>query len=252
VLRVGVVGPLAVDVPRVAVRRGALDAFGGLPLVLVSARSVDLPSVAAAAAAHPDTHYAYVGRSTKGMRRPNLVGVVFRDAQAASLAGMVTALVLEEQGGTEPRAAWVGPVERPLADAFAQGIHRTVPSAVVLHGWSRRDPARCKEAALATLARGAVVVAAHGGLCAEAAAAAAHEHNRIAVALTDFELPRVAVATIVREAAGDRYHGGEDLVFGAASGAVGIRRLDPRISSDVALRARAAAQELAGGLRPTG
>jgi hypothetical protein len=41
-------------------------------------------------------------------------------------------------------------------------------------------------------------------------------------------------------------------VFGAASGAIGIRRLDPLISPATAVRARAAAEELASGLRPTG
>jgi len=41
-------------------------------------------------------------------------------------------------------------------------------------------------------------------------------------------------------------------VFGARSGAIAVRTLDPRISPQVAVRARAAAQQLANGLRPTG
>jgi len=40
-------------------------------------------------------------------------------------------------------------------------------------------------------------------------------------------------------------------VFRAASGAIGVRRLDPRIPSDLALQARTAAQQLASGRRPT-
>jgi len=122
----------------------------------------------------------------------------------------------------------------------------------VLHGWSKRNPARCKEAALATLVRGAVVVMAHDGLCAEAVASAAHDQNDVALALTDFELPSVAASLVARDAVAGVFRGGEDIVFGAASGAIGVRRLDPRISADVALQARAAAQELASGVVPAG
>jgi hypothetical protein len=65
-------------------------------------------------------------------------------------------------------------------------------------------------------------------------------------------LPDVPATQVARDAVGGVYHGGEDLVFGAASGAVGIRRLDPRISPTTAVRARAAAQELASGRPPSG
>jgi hypothetical protein len=62
----------------------------------------------------------------------------------------------------------------------------------------------------------------------------------------------VAAAVVVRDAVAGVFHGGEDLVFGAGSGAIGVRRLDPLISPATAARARAAAEELASGLRPTG
>ena len=74
----------------------------------------------------------------------------------------------------------------------------------------------------------------------------------MALALTHFELPSVAAGLVARDAVTGVFHGGEDLVFGASSGAIGVRRLDSRISADVALRARAAAQELASGIPPTG
>jgi hypothetical protein len=48
------------------------------------------------------------------------------------------------------------------------------------------------------------------------------------------------------------FRGGEDLVFGASSGAIGVQHLDPRISPDIVARARVAAQQLAAGLRPSG
>jgi hypothetical protein len=42
------------------------------------------------------------------------------------------------------------------------------------------------------------------------------------------------------------------MVFDAASGAIGVRRLDPRVPPDLAVRARTAAQDLAEGRRPSG
>jgi hypothetical protein len=65
--------------------------------------------------------------------------------------------------------------------------------------------------------------------------------------LSDFESRDVVTSLIARDAAAGVYHGGEDLVFGAASGAIGVGALDPRISLATLVRARAAAQQLASG-----
>jgi basic membrane lipoprotein Med (substrate-binding protein (PBP1-ABC) superfamily) len=242
--RVGVVGPLSVHVARAAADRRPLRAVADDPLVLVDARVQPLGTVATVAAAHPASHFALVGASTKDERVANLVGLVLRDDTAARLAGAVAALVASSQGGAAPRVAWVGPEERKVAAAFGRGVRDAAPSVSVLHQWSRSDPARCKEAALTAIDRGAVVVAAHRGLCAVAAASGAHERNVPALAVGDFELPSVAAALLVRDALGGVYHGGEDIVFGATTGAIGVRRLDPLIPADVAAQARATAQDL--------
>lgn len=252
-LRVGVLGPLDLSVPGASIdHAAALEALAHDSVVIAPANRTSLASVAAAATANPGSHYAYLGGSTKVERHANLVGVVLRDDQAALLGGIVAGLVLDDQGGSEGRVAWVGPQEQKLADAYAEGVHRIVPGATVLHGWSKRQPARCKEAALATVARGAVVVMAHGGLCAEAAASAAHDQNRIALSLADFQVPAIPAAAIVRDAVAGVFHGGEDLVFGITSGAIAVASLDPRITADTAIRARSSAQELANGLRVSG
>jgi hypothetical protein len=131
-------------------------------------------------------------------------------------------------------------------------VHEQSPRTTVLRGWSETSPAACKEAAIAAIGRGARIVIAHGGRCAQAAAAGAHDRNLVAFALEDFELPEVAAAQTARDALGGVYHGGEDIVFGARSGVIGIRRLDPRISPEVAVQARAVAQELVSGRRRAG
>jgi basic membrane lipoprotein Med (substrate-binding protein (PBP1-ABC) superfamily) len=251
-LRVGVVGPLAVRVPGVVAERGTLDEVAGDPLVLVSAEVADAATVAAAAADNPTSHFALVGGSSKGYHRPNLVGLVLDDKQAAALGGLVAGLVAAEQGGANARAAWAGPVERPLAEAFTRSAQDEQPGTTVLRAWSRDLPASCKEAALGAIARGAVVVMAHGGLCADAAIAGAHQQNRVGLEISDFELLEVPIGVIVHDALAGVYRGGEDLVFDASSGAIGVRRLDPRISANIAVRARAAAQQLAGTLPPSG
>ena len=249
-LRVGVVGPL--DVAPVAgawLVRGPLETMPAYPLVVVSAEAAGATTLATSAAAHPSSHFALVGASSAGLRRRNVLGLVLDDDQAAVLGGVVAGLVAADQG---ERIAWVGPQERSLAASFTRGAQGVLPGVTVLRAWSADLPAACKEAALGAIARGAVAVMAHGGACADAAIAGAHQQNLVGLRLADFEFPEVPVGIVIRDAVAGVYRGGEDIVFGAASGAIGIRRLDPRISPDVSLRARAAAQQLASGLRPSG
>jgi len=237
-----VVGPLPVDVQGVAVRRGRLASVDDLPLVVVDARVTGAGAVAASARSHPDTSFALVGASARSQGLPNLAGVVLDEASAARLAGVTAGLAALDEGSSGASVAWVGPDERALVAAFGRGVRAAAPGVAVLHQWARPDPALCKEAALTALDRGAVVVFAHDGLCADAAAAAAHDQNVPALRLDDFLLPGVAADTVVREASAGVFHGGQDLVLGPASGAVGIRQLDPRISAATAAAARAAAQ----------
>ena len=251
-LHVGVVGAITFHVQGAVAHRGTLRQVASDRLVLVSASSQAAGHVPAAAAAHPGTHYAIVGASAQGQRLPNLAGIVLREDQAAELAGAVAGMVIAEETGTAQRVAWVGPEERALVRAFVRGVHGVAPGAVVLREWSSARPAACKEAALTAVGRGASVVTAHGGICALAAIDGAHEQNTVGLRLSDFLLPDVAAAQVVRDAVGGVYHGGEDLVFSASDGVIAVRSLDPRISAAVNVSARAAAQQLASGRRPTG
>jgi len=243
--QVGVVGPLAVDVPGIVPRHEPLTRIGEEPLVLVDSHTAGPAAVATVARAHPTIHFALVGASVKGQHAPNLAGLVLKDDDAAYLAGITAGLAAAETGPTA-RVAWVGPEERALAAAFGRGVHAAAPGIAVLHQWSRSIPARCKEAALTGLGRSAVVVMAHGGLCAAAAASAAHEQNMPALALRDFLFPSVAAGVVAREAVSGVFHSG-DVVFGPATGAVGVGKLDPLISATATAGGRAAAQDLASG-----
>ena len=249
-LRIGVVGPLTIDVPGIVPRRESLARIAPDPLVIVDAHAASAAAVAAVAQAHPTIHFALVGASAKGQGAPNLAGLVLKENDAAYLAGVTAGLAAAETGPSA-RVAWVGPEERSLAASFGRGVHVAAPDVAVLHQWSRSVPARCKEAALTGLGRSAVVVMAHGGLCAAAAASAAHEQNVPALSLGDFLFPGVAAGLVAREAVSGVFHSG-DVVFGPQTGAIGVGKLDSRISSTAVAGARAAAQDLASGNAPAG
>jgi hypothetical protein len=244
-LRIGVVGPLRVDVPGIVPRKEPLSRIADDPLVLVDARSASSAVVSATARAHPSIHFALVGASVIGEHAPNLAGIVLKQDDAAYLAGVTAGLAAGESGASA-RVVWVGPEERVLAAAFGRGVRAAAPGVAVLHQWSRSIPALCKEAALTGLDRSAVVVMAHGGLCAAAAASAAHEQNVPALALRDFMFPEVAAGVVAREAVSGVFHSG-DVIFGPATGAIGVGKLDARISPAAVAGARAAAQDLASG-----
>ena len=244
-LRIGVVGPLTIDVPGIVPRHETLTHIADDPLVVVDAHTAAPDVLAAVARAHPTIHFALVGASVKGQHAPNLAGVVLKEDDAAYLAGVTAGLAAAETGASA-RVAWVGPEERALAAAFGRGVHAAAPGVAVLHQWSRSVPARCKEAALTGLGRSAVVVMAHRGLCAAAAASAAHEQNMPALALGNFMFPAIAAGLVAREAVSGVFHSG-DVVFGPRTGAIGVGKLDPLISPTAVAGARAAAQDLASG-----
>src|SRR5213080_2058816 len=119
-LRVGIVGDLSLHVAGAGVQHVSLRRAADETLVLVAADTQASSNLPAEAAAHPGTHYVLVGGSAAGQRLQNLAGIVLRDDQAARLGGIVAGLAVQE--GTDPsaRVAWVGPVNRALAAAFAR------------------------------------------------------------------------------------------------------------------------------------
>jgi basic membrane lipoprotein Med (substrate-binding protein (PBP1-ABC) superfamily) len=246
-LRTALVGDLDVRVAgAIAEHRSLADArFDSL--VLVDASSPAGARVPAAAVANPATHYVLVGASASKQRLRNLAGAVLRDDQAAQLGGVAAGLSALEASSRSPRVAWVGPEDQQLVASFVDGVHAVAPGTTILRAWSADRPAACKESALGAIQRGATVVMAARGSCAAAAEDGTHERNLPAVQLSDFQFPDVAATSITREAVGGVFHGREDVIFGAASGAIGVRRLDRLFSTTVATRTRAIAQQLASG-----
>lgn len=212
----------------------------------------DARFTAATAHAHPTVHFVLVGRSYAEARGANVAGILFREDEAAYLAGVVAGLVTTHEGARAAEVAWVGGKRKPIADAFERGVHTVDGQAVVHRAWASSDPTLCKEAALDAIARGASVILTGRGRCAEGALAGARDQNAVGLTLGDFERPSVAVDQFVRDARDGLYHGGENVVFGTATGAVGVGRLDPRVPPDAVAQARVVEQELSAGLRSAG
>jgi basic membrane protein A len=201
---------------------------------------------------HPDAHFLLIGTPYERAPGPNVAGVLFRDDEAAYLAGVVAGLVTSGEGTLDPGVAWVGARRIAVADAFERGVHGVDPAVRVAKKWTETEPALCKEAALDEVARGASVLLTGTGACADGVLAAAREQNAVGLSLGDFERPEVAVEQFVRDARQGLFHGGENVVFGTASGAVGVGKLDPRVPAEAVAEARAVEQELAAGLRSPG
>jgi basic membrane lipoprotein Med (substrate-binding protein (PBP1-ABC) superfamily) len=201
---------------------------------------------------HPDAHFLLIGSSYERARAPNVAGVLFREDEAAYLAGVVAGLVVSGEGALDASVAWVGGRRIAIADAFERGVQGIDPAVRVTRTWSETRPALCKEAALDEVARGASVLLTGTGGCADGVLAAAREQNVVGLSLGDFERPEIAVDQFVRDARHGLFHGQENVVFGTASGAVGVGTLDARVPADAVAEARAVEQEVAAGLRSPG
>jgi basic membrane lipoprotein Med (substrate-binding protein (PBP1-ABC) superfamily) len=205
--------------------------------------------VAATVRRHPSVHFVLVGRSYEEAPGPNVAGILFREDEAAYLAGVVAGLVTAREGAVGADVAWVGGKRKAVADAFERGVHSVDGGAAVIRAWAENDATLCKEAALDAIARGASVILTGRGRCADGALAGAADQNAVGLTLDDFERRSVAVDQFVRDARDGRYHGGENVVFGTSTGAVGVGRLGSRVPPDAVAQARMVEQELAAGLR---
>jgi len=152
-------------------------------------------------------------------------------------------------------------VDRYLA-GYRAGAKRAYPGVRTLTGYTGgfRDPASCKQAALAQISRGASVVFDVAGHCGEGALDAARERNVWAIGLDadqsklgDFVLTSalrnadVAVFDTVQALQEGRFSGGEDIVFDVGSGGVGVGTTSPEVPPDIVARLQALQDDLAAG-----
>ena len=115
---------------------------------LAAAGSVSGRAISAVAAANPESHFALVGASVQQVKQPNLVGIVFRETQAAQLGGILAGYTAAGEGVAQPPVAWVGPASLELVRSFRHGVHQVAAGVTVLVDRTPATPAACKESAL--------------------------------------------------------------------------------------------------------
>jgi basic membrane protein A len=243
--------------------RGPLqDAAAGSDVVFAAGGPRLRRAVAAVAAQEPKTHFALIDASHGDAPAPNVRGLRFADEQAGYLAGYLAGLVLADEGGRDPAASLVGGraaerIDRPLA-GFRAGVRAAAPETRVLLGYadSLDDPAACKQLALRHIARGARVVFAVADDCTSGALEAAEEKNVRAVGAaadadhvlaTPVKNADVAVLDTIRRVRLGTFSGGEDTVYDASSGGVGLGEIDDTLPTALVMRVKRVEADLAFG-----
>ena len=144
-------------------------------------------STAAVANRFPKTKFAIVDNSgaakdfTKGPKPTNVRGLLFKEQEAGYLVGYLAALAAKNRPNSAGLVGAVGGLKIPPVDRFIAGYYagakKAWPQVKVTHNYSQDfvDQAKCKEQALAQIARGASVVFQVAGQCGLGVLSAAKE-----------------------------------------------------------------------------
>ncbi len=215
----------------------------------------------------PNTSFAIVDYSQADLKHtpPNAEGLLFREQEAGYLVGYLAGL-LEKQEPGDHKIGSVGGVKIPPVDhyiaGFRAGARAADPKVRALNGYSQdfADPAKCKEIALDQIARGADIVFQVAGQCGLGALDAARDRNVWGIGVdadqaylgphiltSAVKRVDVAVFTAIQEAREGSFSGGEDTIFDAASGGVGLGRISPRVPVAVVDQLHAVEARLVAG-----
>jgi basic membrane protein A and related proteins len=215
-------------------------------------------SIATAAKAFPNTKFAIIDNSGKGLKGnpTNVRGLLFKEQEAGYLVGYLAArqITAKPFGGNIMLGAVGGlkipPVDRFIAGYYA-GAKKANPKVKVVHAYSQDfvDTAKCKEHALNMIANGAGVVFQVAGQCGLGVLSAAKERGVFGIGVdadqgylgthvmtSAQKKVDVAVAGTIgaAKAAGAKFGTNRDVIFNVKTGGVGYGKISPRIP--VALR----------------
>ena len=196
----------------------------------------------------------------------NVRGLLFKEQEAGYLVGFLAALVTRQEAGAKQVIGSVGgqkipPVDRYIA-GYRAGAKEAVPGITTLNAYSQDfvDQAKCKEAALDQIARGAHVVFQVAGQCGLGALSAAEEKNVRGIGVDADQgylgahvltsaLKRVDVAVLqtVRSVQEGTFAGGENTVFDIASGGVGLGDVAADVPADLVSQVNEIEDQIAAG-----
>lgn len=215
----------------------------------------------------PKTNFAIVDFSQQGLKsKPrNVRGLLFKEQEAGYLAGYLAGLYVREQGEGRPVISSVGGQKIPPVDAYIAGYEAGAkaanPRVRVLNGYSQDfvDQAKCKELALNQIQEGSQVVFQVAGQCGLGSLNAAKERRVQGIGVDADQsflgshiltsaLKRVDVSVFETiESVRDRaFKGGEDQIFDAKSGGVGLGKISPD-GTQLAQRVQRVQERIAAG-----
>ena len=202
-----------------------------------------------AATRFPNAKFAIidVDHSSLKHKPKNVVGLLFREQEVGYLAGYVAARAAKREPGPDVIST-VGGFKEPPVDRFIAGYQAgaraAVPGVTLLNAYSQDwdDQARCKELALAQIARGASVVFQVAGGCGLGALDAAKQRDVWGIGVDadqSFLGPHVltsalkrvdrAVFLTIKSIQDGEWRGGRNLVFGLDQNAVGLGKVSAQV-----------------------
>jgi basic membrane protein A len=216
----------------------------------------------------PKVSFAIVDFSQKELtsKPANVRGLLFKEQEAGYLVGYLAGLVTKQEAGSNQVIGSVGgqkipPVDRYIA-GYRAGAKAASPGIVTLNAYTQDfvDQAKCKEAALDQIARGAHVVFQVAGQCGLGALSAAKEKNVRGIGVdadqaylgphvltSALKKVDVAVFQTIRSVQDGSFAGGEDSVYDVASGGVGIGEVAPDVPTELVSQVNAIQDEIAAG-----
>ena len=216
----------------------------------------------------PDVSFAIIDYSQAELKsKPaNVRGLLFKEQEAGYLVGYLAGLVTKEEAGSKLVLGSVGgqkipPVDRYIA-GYQAGAKKAASGITRLNAYSQDfvDQAKCKEAALDQIARGAHVVFQVAGQCGLGVLSAAKEKNVWGIGVdadqaylgphvltSALKKVDVAVYDTIKAVQDGSFGGGEDSTFDVASGGVGLGEIAADVPAELVSRVNQVQDEIAAG-----
>jgi basic membrane protein A len=220
------------------------------------------------AARYPDVAFAIIDYSQAELDTmpSNVRGLLFKEQEAGYLVGYLAGLLTKQEAGSRQVIGSVGGLKIPPVDRYIAGYQAGAkaanPEIETLNSYSQDfvDQAKCKEAALDQIGRGARVIFQVAGACGLGALSAAEEKNVRGIGVdadqaylgehvltSALKKVDVAVFQTIQAVEDGSFQGGEDAVFDVASGGVGLGEVASDVPAELVSQVNTVQDEIAAG-----
>ena len=216
----------------------------------------------------PDVDFAIIDFAQEALKsKPtNVRGLLFKEQEAGYLVGYLAGLVTKQEAGSRQVIGSVGGLKIPPVDRYIAGYQAGAkaanPEIETLNAYSQDfvDQAKCKEAALDQIGRGARVIFQVAGQCGLGALSATQEKNARGIGVdadqaylgehvltSALKKVDVAVFQTIQAVQNGSFQGGENTVFDVASGGVGLGEVASDVPADLVSQVNEIQDEIAAG-----